>query len=151
MAITRWSILSSQLQILSTKRAFISSVRPRSQTFPTAHLSPQAGSIYTLIRRDPQTLGLHDWGGGNAKPSFKPGNFCSDSGMETFLTWEVTLWCYQELPYFYKLVTAVWEHSIALFSWSKSGPLTISRIFGPCFLVLFKNVSHVHWRTSGYL
>jgi hypothetical protein len=47
----------------------------------------------------------------------------------------MTLWCYQELVYFYKLVTAVWEPLIALLSWSKSGPLIISRMFGSCSLL----------------
>ena len=51
--------------------------------------------------------------------SFKPDVVCSDSAAlcdweGALLTWEVTLWCYQELVCFYKLVTAVWEHLIAL-------------------------------------
>lgn len=55
-------------------------------------------------------------------------------GGETLLTWEITFCCYQKLMYFYKVVSAVWEHLVALLSWSKSGPLIISRMFGPCSL-----------------
>lgn len=56
----------------------------------------------TCTSRDPRTLGLQNWGGDKGKPSFKP-DVCSDSGRThaaggrgggTFLTWEVTLWCY---------------------------------------------------------
>ena len=71
--------------------------------------------------------------------SFKPDVVCSDSAAlcdweGALLTWEVTLWCYQELVCFYKLATAVWEHLIARLSLSKCGPLIISRPFGPCSL-----------------
>lgn len=97
---------------------------------------------------------LSDWGGDKKKPPFKSDKVCSDSGVElcscvgTFCTWEVTLWCYQELVCLYKVVTAAWEHLIALFSWSKSGPFIISRMFGPSSL---QEQEYQHQRNASYL
>lgn len=70
--------------------------------------------------------------------SFKPDVVCSDSAElcdweGALLTWEVTLWCYQELVCFYKLARAVWGHLIALLSWPKGGALIFSRMFDPYF------------------
>jgi hypothetical protein len=118
----------------------------QSKVFPTVQVrdvmpaSRGLEYIYTciFIGRAPRTLGLRDWGGDEGKLSFKPDNVCSGqnhaAGRGTLLTWEVTLWSYQELVYFYILVAAVWEHLIALPSWSKHGPFIISRMFGPCSL-----------------
>lgn len=50
--------------------------------------------------------------------------------------------------YFYKLVTSVWKHLIALSLWSKNCPLILQ---GCLVLLPFKERSHLHWRNAGYL
>lgn len=58
-------------------------------------------------------------------------------GGRTLFTWEVTLWCYQELVCFHKLVTAVWWHLIALYLWLDDEAIV--------FFSSPKDRPHLHW------
>jgi hypothetical protein len=95
-----------------------------------------AGRFYTHMRisRDTWALGLCD--GEVTREAIPQIRYCLFRKEDRIIQLVAgLLWpgCCQELAYFCKLATAVWEHLIALLSWPKSGALTFSRMFGLFF------------------
>ena len=92
-------------------------------------------------------LWLHGWGGDKGKLSFKP-DVCfrqrgriRAAGRGTLLTWEVTLWCYQELVCFYNK-PQIDYHSLTA---QTLNPIS-SGMFGLC-----SSQDRLHWEVLSHL